>query len=268
MKKAISLLVAMLMLLSLVAGAFAAEDVTSDTEVQDTETVSQDDLETVEVNGEEAGVTPDSLLWGLERAIERVSLALTFNKAKKVNKRLTYAKERLLEVKEMTEKGKPEEAGKAAQAHAEDMQEAEKELAEVVEEEGETEEVKSLENKFERHIQVLERVQKKLQEKGVDAPGIQIALNNAKAKRNIAQAREQLKEARKAGEGVEGAKEQVREEKKSREQAKEKIKSKFVQKGSDEEETESEEPEQTEGETEDASKETSEEKPQAGNSPA
>jgi hypothetical protein len=50
----------------------------------------------------EAGITPDQpILWGLERAIERISLALTFNKSAKAKKGLAHARERLMEVKAM-----------------------------------------------------------------------------------------------------------------------------------------------------------------------
>ena len=64
--------------------------------------VSGQDLEIV--MDSEAGTTPDSFVWGIDRAIENLELALTFNIAKKENKRLENAYERLLEVKEMLNK--------------------------------------------------------------------------------------------------------------------------------------------------------------------
>jgi DNA repair exonuclease SbcCD ATPase subunit len=56
----------------------------------------------------DAGTTPDSILYGLDKAFESISLALTFNKAAKAEKRLQMASERLSELKVMTDKGKPE----------------------------------------------------------------------------------------------------------------------------------------------------------------
>jgi hypothetical protein len=55
-----------------------------------------------------AGITPDSRLYGLDKAIERIALALTFNEGEKAEKRLQIASERLAELKEMTIKGKTE----------------------------------------------------------------------------------------------------------------------------------------------------------------
>jgi hypothetical protein len=49
----------------------------------------------------EAGITPDSALYGLDRAIEKVSLAFTFGKAAKAKKGLAHARERLVEMQAM-----------------------------------------------------------------------------------------------------------------------------------------------------------------------
>lgn len=245
MKKIITMFVAMLMLLSIIAGAFAEEAVTSDVITTDTatddaivtepattdvsatepssdvaapetpETIEASDVEAVVEDGlsdvaseetVEAGTTPDSPLWGIERALERIDLALTFSKAKKVEKRLVHARERLLEVQAMAGKGKLKHAARAAEAHAEEMEAAEGDLAEAVEAEGETDKLKTLEERFDMHIQVLERVQAKLQEKGIEAPGIANALAIAKAKKNVVLARQAVKEAKKSGEGLEEAK--------------------------------------------------------------
>ncbi|MBI2451747.1 hypothetical protein HYV50_01560 [Candidatus Pacearchaeota archaeon] len=66
---------------------------------------------------EEAGVTPDSAVWGIDRALERIALALTIDNTKKENKRLQHARERLLEVKKMLEENKLEHAEKAKEEH-------------------------------------------------------------------------------------------------------------------------------------------------------
>ncbi len=68
---------------------------------------------------DEAGITPDSLFYGLDRALERINLALTFNKAAKTEKGLKIARERLIEAKKMAEEGKIEETEKAQRGYEE-----------------------------------------------------------------------------------------------------------------------------------------------------
>ncbi|MBN1792505.1 hypothetical protein JW826_02365 [Candidatus Woesearchaeota archaeon] len=59
------------------------------------------------------GVTPDSPLYGIENAWDRMRLAFTFNKEKKAQKALMIAEERLAEFRVMAEKGKADKAEKA-----------------------------------------------------------------------------------------------------------------------------------------------------------
>lgn len=68
-----------------------------------------------------AGVTPDSFLWGLDKAIDQLSLILTFDRGEKAKKGLEIAKERLLEVKAMVEENKFSQAEKAKEAHARNL---------------------------------------------------------------------------------------------------------------------------------------------------
>lgn len=72
----------------------------------------------------DAGTTPDSALYGLDKAFERIGLALTFNKATKAEKRLEIAAERLAELKEMTDKGKPEYSDDLAEEYENNIKEA------------------------------------------------------------------------------------------------------------------------------------------------
>ena len=60
-----------------------------------------------------AGITPDSFLWGLDKALDNLNLLLTFNPAEKARKGIEIARERLEEVKVMAEKNKIESAEKA-----------------------------------------------------------------------------------------------------------------------------------------------------------
>lgn len=65
-----------------------------------------------------AGITPDSWLYGLDVAIDKISFLLTFDNTAKARKGLEIARERLLEVKEMIEENKFEAAEKAQNKHA------------------------------------------------------------------------------------------------------------------------------------------------------
>src|SRR3989344_6426017 len=66
---------------------------------------------------DDGGITPDSVFYGLDNAWERVSLAFTFNKEKKAEKELKYARERLREVKLMVEENKLDAVQKAEERH-------------------------------------------------------------------------------------------------------------------------------------------------------
>jgi hypothetical protein len=73
----------------------------------------------------DAGVTPDSPFWGLERAMERISLALTFGKSAKAQKGLAHAQERLAEVQMMISQKRFKEAAEAEAIHDETLAEVE-----------------------------------------------------------------------------------------------------------------------------------------------
>ncbi len=66
---------------------------------------------------EDPGITPDSFLWGLDNAIDQLTLLLTFDQAEKARKGLEIARERLLEVKQMIKENKADAAKKAEEAH-------------------------------------------------------------------------------------------------------------------------------------------------------
>jgi len=63
------------------------------------------------------GVTPDSFLWGLDKAFDQISLLLTTGDVDKAKKGLEIAEERLAEIREMIGENKLEEAEKAQEAH-------------------------------------------------------------------------------------------------------------------------------------------------------
>ncbi|MBW2983911.1 hypothetical protein KY361_02250 [Candidatus Woesearchaeota archaeon] len=160
MKKTIALVLAMLMVFSVVPLAFAQEEpgtgdppecvadedceegeVCTDGECEAAEPppecVADEDCEEGEVctDGEceaavppppeDPGVTPDSPLYGLDRAIERVELALTLGKSAKAKKGLAHARERLMEVQAMIAAKKMGAAARAQGEHDDIMDDVE-----------------------------------------------------------------------------------------------------------------------------------------------
>jgi len=97
MKKALALMLMSFVLLALpIAFAKSADNQTETPE---------------EIQGD-PGITPDSPLWGIDVALDRLSLALTSGPAK-AQKGLEIAQERLLEVQAMIKEGKADAAAKA-----------------------------------------------------------------------------------------------------------------------------------------------------------
>ncbi len=92
----------------------------------------------------DGGVTPDSILWGLDRAFESVSLALTFNEHSQALKHLEIARERRLEAQAMVERGRPDHAERAMGKWEEQIDAAEESQQEL-EDDGETEEAEEIE---------------------------------------------------------------------------------------------------------------------------
>lgn len=71
----------------------------------------------------EAGKTPGDLLYGLEKAQESISLALTFDKEARAEKKMKFARERLSESVHLVENGNKEAAAKTAKRYTEMMKE-------------------------------------------------------------------------------------------------------------------------------------------------
>ena len=89
------------------------ETVNETTDNDDNETETDDESDDTESEDEEesevdAGSVPGDTFYGLDRAMERISLALTFNKAKRSEKALKQAQERLMELKQLELEGDAE----------------------------------------------------------------------------------------------------------------------------------------------------------------
>lgn len=84
-----------------------------------------------EIEVVDAGVTPDSPLYGLERAMERIQLAFIRNKVERAKFKLDLAEERLAEAEEMFEENNTEAAEEAQELHDELINETEEEIEEL-----------------------------------------------------------------------------------------------------------------------------------------
>lgn len=76
----------------------------------------------------EATHKPGSVMFGLERAMESVDLALTFSQEKKVRKKLKYAEERLIEANQLAEENESKRAEKAVRMYSRQMKEVNRSL--------------------------------------------------------------------------------------------------------------------------------------------
>lgn len=115
---------------------------------------------------ETGGVGPDSpFLWGLDRAIERIQLLLTFNKAAKAKLGLAHARERLLEVRHMINAKRLEAAEKAKEEHIRCLARVRARLGEItaVDPEEELEEQLEIENEIEEHENDIEKIEAEIE---------------------------------------------------------------------------------------------------------
>ena len=119
----------------------------------------------------DGGVAPDSVFYGVDKALDRISLALSRGKAAKTEKGLKIAQERLAEAQAMADQGKLEEAEEAQLEHEEVLTEASTTLEELetngsVEKSKEAlEEVSDLQNKVESHYDKVREVKEGILER-------------------------------------------------------------------------------------------------------
>jgi hypothetical protein len=123
-----------------------------------------------------AGITPDSRLYGLEKAWERIRMFFTFDPEGKAKLHLQFASERLAEAKEMVRRGKPEFVQDLMKEHEAEINETEKEV-EGLRALGRniTALVEHVSNVTYKHILVLEEVLEKVPEQA--KPAITKAIN-------------------------------------------------------------------------------------------
>ncbi|MBN4049198.1 hypothetical protein JYT91_01130 [archaeon AH-315-M20] len=104
------------------------------------------------------GVTPDSFLWGLDKALDQSTLILTFDEGEKAKKGLDIAGERLLEVKSMIEENKLEAAEKAQEEHEKTLAKVKQSIKDIEEDPlEEIKEVIEIEKELEEHEREVEQ---------------------------------------------------------------------------------------------------------------
>ena len=98
-----------------------------------------------------AGVTPDSAIWPLDVAMDRIALLLTFDANAKAHKSLDIARERLLEVREMVIQNRIDASAKAEAEHKIMLKVAEESSVKMRTDKGKTNALLEIENELEDH---------------------------------------------------------------------------------------------------------------------
>ncbi len=116
---------------------------------------------------EDPGITPDSFLWGLDKALDNLNLLLTFDKGKKAKKGIEIARERLLEVREMIEENKLGAAEKAKEEHGNLLNKVKESIMELEKDDlrEEIEEELEIEKELKEHEDNIEEVNTELKVK-------------------------------------------------------------------------------------------------------
>lgn len=123
-----------------------------------------------------AGTKPGNLLYGLDRAMERVQLALARDPEKKAELHLFHAEERLAELKELVEQNRFRYVERLAKDHDDSVEKAEEEIGKAVALGRNTTALSAhVAEMTYKHILVLERVLEKVPEQARES--IQRAIN-------------------------------------------------------------------------------------------
>src|SRR3989338_8552512 len=123
--------------------------------------------DSAELDDTDAGITPDSAFYGLDNAWEKISLAFTFNKEKKAEKELKYARERLREVKLMVEENKLDAVQKAEERHRKLIENVRARMDEIGEDDEEDLETNlEFENEIEEQEAEVDEIKTKIEIKG------------------------------------------------------------------------------------------------------
>jgi hypothetical protein len=204
-KKILTLMIATLFTVSGAAIQAKAEGQTSTT----TATTSQVSTGTEVSYKDEAGVTPDSILYPIDKLIDEVQVIFTFTDGSKVETLLSNAEERLGESEVMAEAGNKEGAEEALKAYTETITEVNDKLDEVVKADADSEdtdkdeEVVKLEEATAEHqdssIEILEDIKDEVGEDSeqILTKVIEMQIAKKAAVRAMVEARHELNDAKK-----------------------------------------------------------------------
>ncbi|MFB6144144.1 MAG: DUF5667 domain-containing protein [Candidatus Nanohaloarchaea archaeon] len=117
---------------------------------------------------------PGSATYGLDQAMESISLALTFGEAKKAKKRLKFAEERLAEAAKLASQNRSQKAGKALRSYSRQMENVEQATSELPGEK-QAEISEHINATREKRTAVLEKVMQKVPDQALQ--GIRTALD-------------------------------------------------------------------------------------------
>lgn len=119
------------------------------------------------------GVTPDSFLWGLDKALDNLNLLLTLNPTEKARKGIGIARERLEEIKLMAEENKLEAAVKGKEEQLKILSKVKKSVSDIKEENStkQIEEEIEIERELEEHEEEIEEVSDNLKIK-IEVKGV------------------------------------------------------------------------------------------------
>jgi chromosome segregation ATPase len=138
----------------------------------------------------DAGITPDSPLWTIDRLLEKIEIRLTFDKAKKVEKRIRFAEERVAEAEEMAKENKAAEAEEALAEHNIILSEAQIEAQEIQDAKGIIEAIQAIDE----HIKRLEEKREQLLSMLPDEAKDRVEEHLEKAEEHSASVKEHLEE--------------------------------------------------------------------------
>jgi len=118
----------------------------------------------------DAGITPDSPFYFLDRWGEGIGMAFSFSAKAKTNKALNYSEEKLAEVKAMVEQKKAKQTEKANNRYQHFLEVAEKKSEKVKDKKRNLEEVKErVARATSKHLTVLEEVSSKVPQESKEA---------------------------------------------------------------------------------------------------
>ncbi len=111
------------------------------------------------------GITPDSPIYGLDKAVEGLELAFTFGEENKARVHYKFAKERLAEAEKMAVEDKPELAEEVMGDYEKELTETESEMEKAVARgKNVTQLAEHVATMTAKHLEVLQRVYDKVPE--------------------------------------------------------------------------------------------------------